>query len=323
MEDIQLIKVNTDNAIYHCDELLNELSNLESLKHSLEYIVNTDIPTIWTSDTADVTSLSNNLRNNAIFLGDFIKFSKEFSTTLQDYATALKAIGNEGDGTLGGTTGAGTEPTGGTPDETGAGTEPTGETPDETGAGTEPTGGTTGGEEMVNGPLGSGTSFRDAGLEATGKQFPEVDATTSASQSNKDAAPEETKNDVNITEKKDSSQILDSNVTKPANSNDTNDKPQDTIQPSNVDATTSASPSSSSQIDSSIGQRPSIESNDTNIFMSGKEINDSLMDSYEDSFINHSNIFTGNNTSDAEVDSGPKLVDEGVGPGFTYKVYKE
>ena len=176
---------------------------------------------------------------------------------------------------------------------------------------------------MVNGPLGSGTSFRDAGLEATGKQFPEVDATTSASQSNKDAAPEETKNDVNITEKKDSSQILDSNVTKPANSNDTNDKPQDTIQPSNVDATTSASPSSSSQIDSSIGQRPSIESNDTNIFMSGKEINDSLMDSYEDSFINHSNIFTGNNTSDAEVDSGPKLVDEGVGPGFTYKVYKE
>lgn len=295
MEDIQLIKVNTDNAIYHCDELLNELSNLESLKHSLEYIVNTDIPTIWTSDTADVTSLSNNLRNNAIFLGDFIKFSKEFSTTLQDYATALKAIGNEGDGTLGGTTGAGTEPTGGT----------------------------TGGGKMVNGPLGSGTSFRDAGLEATGKQFPEVDATTSASQSNKDAAPEETKNDVNITEKKDSSQILDSNVTKPANSNDTNDKPQDTIQPSNVDATTSASPSSSSQIDSSIGQRPSIESNDTNIFMSGKEINDSLMDSYEDSFINHSNIFTGNNTSDAEVDSGPKLVDEGVGPGFTYKVYKE
>lgn len=295
MEGIQLIKVNTDNAIYHCDELLNELSNLESLKHSLEYIVNTDIPTIWTSDTADVTSLSNNLRNNAIFLGDFIKFSKEFSTTLQDYATALKAIGNEGDGTLGGTTGAGTEPTGGT----------------------------TGGEEMVNGPLGSGTSFRDAGLEATGKQFPEVDATTSASQSNKDAAPEETKNDVNITEKKDSSQILDSNVTKPANSNDTNDKPQDTIQPSNVDATTSASPSSSSQIDSSIGQRSSIESNDTNIFMSGKEINDSLMDSYEDSFINHSNIFTGNNTSDAEVDSGPKLVDEGVGPGFTYKVYKE
>lgn len=280
MEDIQLIKVNTDNAIYHCDELLNELSNLESLKHSLEYIVNTDIPTIWTSDTADVTSLSNNLRNNAIFLGDFIKFSKEFSTTLQDYATALKAIGNEGDGTVGG-------------------------------------------EEMVNGPLGSGTSFRDAGLEATGKQFPEVDATTSASQSNKDAAPEETKNDVNITEKKDSSQILDSNVTKPANSNDTNDKPQDTIQPSNVDTTTSASPSSSSQIDSSIGQRPSIESNDTNIFMSGKEINDSLMDSYEDSFINHSNIFTGNNTSDAEVDSGPKLVDEGVGPGFTYKVYKE
>lgn len=295
MEDIQLIKVNTDNAIYHCDELLNELSNLESLKHSLEYIVNTDIPTIWTSDTADVTSLSNNLRNNAIFLGDFIKFSKEFSTTLQDYATALKAIGNEGDGTLGGTTGAGTEPTGGT----------------------------TGGGKMVNGPLGSGTSFRDAGLEATGKQFPEVDATTSASQSNKDAAPEETKNDVNITEKKDSSQILDSNVTKPANSNDTNDKPQDTIQPSNVDATTSASPSSSSQIDSSIGQRPSIESNDTNTFMSGKEINDSLMDSYEDSFINHSNIFTGNNTSDAEVDSGPKLVDEGVGPGFTYKVYKE
>lgn len=295
MEDIQLIKVNTDNAIYHCDELLNELSNLESLKHSLEYIVNTDIPTIWTSDTADVTSLSNNLRNNAIFLGDFIKFSKEFSTTLQDYATALKAIGNEGDGTLGGTTGAGTEPTGGT----------------------------TGGGKMVNGPLGSGTSFRDAGLEATGKQFPEVDATTSASQSNKDAAPEETKNDVNITEKKDSSQILDSNVTKPANSNDTNDKPQDTIQPSNVDTTTSASPSSSSQIDSSIGQRPSIESNDTNIFMSGKEINDSLMDSYEDSFINHSNIFTGNNTSDAEVDSGPKLVDEGVGPGFTYKVYKE
>lgn len=295
MEDIQLIKVNTDNAIYHCDELLNELSNLESLKHSLEYIVNTDIPTIWTSDTADVTSLSNNLRNNAIFLGDFIKFSKEFSTTLQDYATALKAIGNEGDGTLGGTTGAGTEPTGET----------------------------TGGGKMVNGPLGSGTSFRDAGLEATGKQFPEVDATTSASQSNKDAAPEETKNDVNITEKKDSSQILDSNVTKPANSNDTNDKPQDTIQPSNVDATTSASPSSSSQIDSSIGQRPSIESNDTNIFMSGKEINDSLMDSYEDSFINHSNIFTGNNTSDAEVDSGPKLVDEGVGPGFTYKVYKE
>ena len=280
MEGIQLIKVNTDNAIYHCDELLNELSNLESLKHSLEYIVNTDIPTIWTSDTADVTSLSNNLRNNAIFLGDFIKFSKEFSTTLQDYATALKAIGNEGDGTVGG-------------------------------------------EEMVNVPLGSGTSFRDAGLEATGKQFPEVDATTSASQSNKDAAPEETKNDVNITEKKDSSQILDSNVTKPANSNDTNDKPQDTIQPSNVDATTSASPSSSSQIDSSIGQRPSIESNDTNIFMSGKEINDSLMDSYEDSFINHSNIFTGNNTSDAEVDSGPKLVDEGVGPGFTYKVYKE
>ena len=280
MEDIQLIKVNTDNAIYHCDELLNELSNLESLKHSLEYIVNTDIPTIWTSDTADVTSLSNNLRNNAIFLGDFIKFSKEFSTTLQDYATALKAIGNEGDGTVGG-------------------------------------------GKMVNGPLGSGTSFRDAGLEATGKQFPEVDATTSASQSNKDAAPEETKNDVNITEKKDSSQILDSNVTKPANSNDTNDKPQDTIQPSNVDATTSASPSSSSQIDSSIGQRPSIESNDTNIFMSGKEINDSLMDSYEDSFINHSNIFTGNNTSDAEVDSGPKLVDEGVGPGFTYKVYKE
>ena len=279
MEDIQLIKVNTDNAIYHCDELLNELSNLESLKHSLEYIVNTDIPTIWTSDTADVTSLSNNLRNNAIFLGDFIKFSKEFSTTLQDYATALKAIGNEGDGTVG--------------------------------------------EEMVNGPLGSGTSFRDAGLEATGKQFPEVDATTSASQSNKDAAPEETKNDVNITEKKDSSQILDSKVTKPANSNDTNDKPQDTIQPSNVDTTTSASPSSSSQIDSSIGQRPSIESNDTNIFMSGKEINDSLMDSYEDSFINHSNIFTGNNTSDAEVDSGPKLVDEGVGPGFTYKVYKE
>lgn len=295
MEGIQLIKVNTDNAIYHCDELLNELSNLESLKHSLEYIVNTDIPTIWTSDTADVTSLSNNLRNNAIFLGDFIKFSKEFSTTLQDYATALKAIGNEGDGTLGGTTGAGTEPTGET----------------------------TGGKEMVNGPLGSGTSFRDAGLEATGKQFPEVDATTSASQSNKDAAPEETKNDVNITEKKDSSQILDSNVTKPANSNDTNDKPQDTIQPSNVDTTTSASPSSSSQIDSSIGQRPSIESNDTNIFMSGKEINDSLMDSYEDSFINHSNIFTGNNTSDAEVDSGPKLVDEGVGPGFTYKVYKE
>ena len=295
MEGIQLIKVNTDNAIYHCDELLNELSILESLKHSLEYIVNTDIPTIWTSDTADVTSLSNNLRNNAIFLGDFIKFSKEFSTTLQDYATALKAIGNEGDGTLGGTTGVGTEPTGGT----------------------------TGGGKMVNGPLGSGTSFRDAGLEATGKQFPEVDATTSASQSNKDAAPEETKNDVNITEKKDSSQILDSNVTKPANSNDTNDKPQDTIQPSNVDATTSASPSSSSQIDSSIGQRPSIESNDTNIFMSGKEINDSLMDSYEDSFINHSNIFTGNNTSDAEVDSGPKLVDEGVGPGFTYKVYKE
>lgn len=280
MEDIQLIKVNTDNAIYHCDELLNELSNLESLKHSLEYIVNTDIPTIWTSDTADVTSLSNNLRNNAIFLGDFIKFSKEFSTTLQDYATALKAIGNEGDGTVGG-------------------------------------------EEMVNGPLGSGTSFRDAGLEATGKQAPKVDATTSASQNNKDAAPEETKNDVNITEKKDSSQILDSNVTKPANSNDTNDKPQDTIQPSNVDATTSASPSSSSQIDSSIGQRPSIESNDTNIYMSGKEINDSLMDSYEDSFINHSNIFTGNNTSDAEVDSGPKLVDEGVGPGFTYKVYKE
>ena len=284
MEGIQLIKVNTDNAIYHCDELLNELSNLESLKHSLEYIVNTDIPNIWTSDTADVTSLSNNLRNNTIFLGDFIKFSKEFSTTLQDYATALKAIGNEGDGTLGGTTG---------------------------------------GEKMVNGPLGSGTSFRDAGLEATGKQFPEVDATTSASQSNKDAAPEETKNDVNITEKKDSSQILDSNVTKPANSNDTNDKPQDTIQSSNVDTTTSASPSSSSQIDSSIGQRPSIESNDTNIFMSGKEINDSLMDSYEDSFINHSNIFTGNNTSDAEVDSGPKLVDEGVGPGFTYKVYKE
>ena len=253
MVDIQLIKVNTDNAISHCNELLRELNNLESLKHSLEYIVNTDIPNIWTSDTADVISLSNNLKSNVNFLEDFIRFSKEFSTTLEDYAVALKAIGNEGDGTVEGTTEA-------TDDNQ---TDPiSDETKEETG-----------GEKIVNGPLGSGTSFRDAALEATGKN--------------------------------------------------------DTTQKSDVDAVTSASPSSTTETPqtseindtSQIDSNTSSETSDPKFPQSNKEIYDSLMDSYEDSFINHENIFTGDNTSSEEA-SGPQLVDEGVGPGFTYEVYK-
>ena len=98
---IELIKVNTARAISHCEELLEELSNVDSLRHSLEYIVNTDIPNIWTSDTADINSISNGLKENVVFLENFIKFSKEFSITLQDYATSLKAIGNEGTGSVG------------------------------------------------------------------------------------------------------------------------------------------------------------------------------------------------------------------------------
>ena len=247
MVDIQLIKVNTDNAISHCNELLRELNNLESLKHSLEYIVNTDIPNIWTSDTADVISLSNNLKSNVNFLEDFIRFSKEFSTTLEDYAVALKAIGNEGDGTVEGTT------------------------------------------------------------EATGKndttQTSDVDAVTSASPSSSNDTTE-IKDDINITGKKDTSQT-------------------------DVDAVTSASPSSTTETPqtseindtSQIDSNTSSENSDPKFPQSNKEIYDSLMDSYEDSFINHENIFTGDNTSSEEA-SGPQLVDEGVGPGFTYEVYK-
>ncbi len=287
MVDIQLIKVNTDNAISHCNELLRELNNLESLKHSLEYIVNTDIPNIWTSDTADVISLSNNLKSNVNFLEDFIRFSKEFSTTLEDYAVALKAIGNEGDGTVEGTTEA-------TDDNQ---TDPiSDETKEETG-----------GEKIVNGPLGSGTSFRDAALEATGKndttQTSDVDAVTSASPSSSNDTTE-IKDDINITGKKDTSQT-------------------------DVDAVTSASPSSTTETPqtseindtSQIDSTTSSENSDPKFPQSNKEIYDSLMDSYEDSFINHENIFTGDNTSSEEA-SGPQLVDEGVGPGFTYEVYK-
>lgn len=247
MADIQLIKVNTESAISNCDELLNELNRLESLKHSLNYIVNTDIPNIWTSDTSDVASISTNLKSNISFLDDFIRFSKGFSMTLQDYAVALKAIGNEGDGTVTGTADTGT------PDETGSPNL------------NEDADGEAGGEKMVNGPLGSGTSFRDAALEATGKN--------------------------------------------------------ETTQTSDIDAMTSASPSTS-QTDSSLGQTTSAENTDTKFPQSNKEIYDTLMDSYEDSFVKHNNMFTGDNAS-ADEGTGPKLVDEGVGPGFTYKVYKE
>lgn len=264
MVDIQLIKVNTDNAISHCNELLRELNNLESLKHSLEYIVNTDIPNIWTSDTADVISLSNNLKSNVNFLEDFIRFSKEFSITLEDYAVALKAIGNEGDGTVEGTTEA-------TDDNQ-----------------TDPT--------------------SDETKEETGKndttQTSDVDAVTSASPSSSNDTTE-IKDDINITGKKDSSQILDADSVTSASPSSTTETPQtsEINDTSQIDSTTSS------------------ENSDPKFPQSNKEIYDSLMDSYEDSFINHENIFTGDNTSSEEA-SGPQLVDEGVGPGFTYEVYK-
>lgn len=90
-----LLQTNVTNTKEHCDELVSNATKIDSVAHSLRYIVEVDIPSIWTSDTEDVASLTANLTKNVEFLENLVKFTKDFAYTMQDFAASLEAQANK------------------------------------------------------------------------------------------------------------------------------------------------------------------------------------------------------------------------------------
>ncbi len=100
--ELQNLKIDTESTNNYCDDLINGSINLSSINQSLKYIVGTDIPTYFASDSADIQSIIEGLNENAEFLDNLIKFNKEFAMTLQDYATAVASVS---EGSTGGSAG--------------------------------------------------------------------------------------------------------------------------------------------------------------------------------------------------------------------------
>ena len=49
------------------------------------------MPNIWQGQNSDVNSIIAKLNENVEFLDNLIRFTREFATTLQDYATAMES----------------------------------------------------------------------------------------------------------------------------------------------------------------------------------------------------------------------------------------
>lgn len=86
--DLENLKINTNVAKEECDELLNNVGQIESITDSIRYIAGTDLPNIWQGENADVNSMITELNKNVEFLEQLTTVTREFAYTMRDYAIA-------------------------------------------------------------------------------------------------------------------------------------------------------------------------------------------------------------------------------------------
>lgn len=88
--ELETIQISPNEAKEYCSELISNASKIESVKQSLNFIAGTDLPNIWQGQNSDVNSIIAKLNENVEFLDNLIRFTRQFATTLQDYATAME-----------------------------------------------------------------------------------------------------------------------------------------------------------------------------------------------------------------------------------------
>ena len=89
--ELETIQISPNEAKEYCSELISNASKIESVKQSLNFIAGTDLPNIWQGQNSDVNSIITKLNENVEFLDNLIRFTREFATTLQDYAAAMES----------------------------------------------------------------------------------------------------------------------------------------------------------------------------------------------------------------------------------------
>lgn len=86
--DLENLKINTAVAKEQCDELLDNIGQIESVTDSIRYIAGTDLPNIWSNENADVNSIISKLNENVEFLEQLATVTREFAYAIRDYAIA-------------------------------------------------------------------------------------------------------------------------------------------------------------------------------------------------------------------------------------------
>lgn len=92
---IEKIQVNTEATKNISDNILKENTSITSEKKSIFYIANTDLPNVFSGESPDIESMITELKENANFLDELIRFNDEFATTLYDYSTSLERTSQE------------------------------------------------------------------------------------------------------------------------------------------------------------------------------------------------------------------------------------